>query len=57
DLADLRRPDGSARHTPTEMTERREQIRAGVTAALEAYQALDRGPIGRTGRAGRTDRV
>ena len=38
DLADLRRPDGSARHTPTEMTERREQIRAGVTAALEAYQ-------------------
>ncbi len=39
DLLDLRRPDGSARHTPTEMTERREQIRASVTAALEAYQA------------------
>ena len=39
DLLDLRRPDGSARHTPEEMTERREQIRAGVSAALEAYQA------------------
>ncbi len=37
DLLDLRRPDGSARHTPTEMTERRETIRASVTAALTEY--------------------
>ncbi len=37
DLLDLRRPDGTPRHTPTEMTERRENIRASVTAALTEY--------------------
>lgn len=39
DEADLRRPDGSARHTPEEVIDRTERIRAEVTAALTAYQA------------------
>lgn len=39
DEADLRRPDGSARHTPEEMIDRRERIRADVATALTDYQA------------------
>ncbi len=37
DVADLRRPDGTPRHTPEEMIERRDQIRADVTEALTEY--------------------